>query len=277
MRLVSAHRNPWSSAALAGLALAVTAVTLLWTAAGAMGAETLYWNNYEATPQSVAVSNIDGSGGGPVNSTGAGLENPEGMAIDTAGNRLYIASTGNTGKVGAISFVNLDGSGGGMFSAPGAPINNPEGLTIDPATRTIYWMNTEPYGVAWAKLDGSAGGVLSTAGATLEGAYRIAIDTADGRIYWGNTGAGEASISYANTNNSGGGNISLAGASPPQDISGLAIDPVAKKIYWHDNTKDKFSYASLSGGSGGDVNITGAAYKSSAYGLTLDPALTRLS
>ena len=85
MRLVSAHRPSWSNAALAGLALAVTAVALLWTAAGARGAEILYWNNYSATPPSIALSNIDGSGGGPLNSTGAELENPEGMAIDTLG------------------------------------------------------------------------------------------------------------------------------------------------------------------------------------------------
>ena len=142
MRLVSAHRNSWSNAALAGLALAVTAAALLWTAAGARAAETLYWNNYQAVPPSISTSNIDGSGGGPVNSTGAELEYPEGMAIDTLGNRLYISSTGGgAGKPGAISFVNLDGSGGGVFSAPGAPVDSPEGLAIDPATRTIYWMN----------------------------------------------------------------------------------------------------------------------------------------
>ena len=108
------------------------------------------------------------------------------MAINTVGNRLYIADTGETGKTGAIYFVNLDGSGAGVFSAPGAPGINPEGLALDTAARTIYWMNTEPYGLAWAKLDGSVGGLLNTAGAKFQGAYRIAIDTADGRVYWGN-------------------------------------------------------------------------------------------
>jgi hypothetical protein len=279
MRFVPAHRSSWSNAALAGLALAIASVALLWTAAGAGAAETLYWDNYDAVPPSIGTSNIDGSGGGSVNSTGAQLEHPEGMALDTLGNRLYISSSGGgAGKPGSISFVNLDGSGGGVFSAPGAPVTGPEGLAIDPATRTIYWVNTEePYSLAWAKLDGSAGGVLNTTGATLEGAYRIAIDTAGGRIYWGNNPlVGEASISYANLNNSGGGNLSLAGASPPKNISGLAIDPVAKRIYWVDLQEDKFSYASLSGGGGGDVNITGATYNESAYGLALDPTLNKL-
>ena len=280
MRLVSSHRNSSSNAALAGLALAVTAVALLWTAAGARAAEILYWDNYDPTPPSIATSNIDGSGGGPVNSTGAQLEHPEGMALDTLGNRLYISSSGGgAGKPGAISFVNLDGSGGGVFSAPGAPIVSPEGLAIDPGTRTIYWVNHEekPSTLAWAKLDGSAGGVLNTTGAKLEGAYRIAIDTAGGRVYWGNNPlSGESSISYANLNNSGGGSLSLAGASTPQNISGLAIDPLAKRIYWVDLQEDKFSYASLSGGGGGDVNITGATYNETAYGLALDPTLNRL-
>jgi hypothetical protein len=278
MRLVSARRNPGSNAWLVALALAVTAAALLLTAAGARASETLYWTNYDPVPPSIGTSNIDGSGGGPINSTGAQLEDPEGTALDTLGNRLYIASVGTTGKVGSISFVNLDGSGGGVFSAPGAPVNSPEGLTIDPATRTIYWLNTKtPYSLAWAKLDGSVGGVLNTTGAKLEGAYRLAIDTAGGRIYWGNNMVlGESSISYANLNNSGGGNLSIAGASPPLNISGLAIDPVAKRIYWVDNHEDKFSYASLSGGGGGDVNITGAAFKESAYGLALDPTLSKL-
>jgi hypothetical protein len=279
MRLSHARLSSRSNAALACLALAAVAGVLLWAAAGARGAEVLYWNNYQSEPQSLGSSNIDGSGGGPLNLAGTTLDNPEGMAIDTLGNRIYVANTGETGKTprpGSISFVNLDGSGGGTFSPPGVPIQNPEGIALDPVSRTLYWINTEPTeSIAWAKLDGSAGGLLSTTGAKLEGAYRLTIDTAAGRVYWGDTSLAAASISFANLNNSGGGNLSIAGATPPEDISGLAIDPVAKRIYWGDNTKEGISYTSLSGGSGGDVNLTGASFKDS-YGLALDPTLSRL-
>ncbi len=247
------------------------AATLLW-ALPAQAAETLFWNNYDGN--SIAYANIDGTGGGELNTVGAAIEEPEGLSYDSVTDRLYVASSGND----SIVWVNLDGSGAGTLSAPGAPIERPEGIAVDPATRIVYWVNTEGNGaaegsIAWAKLDGSAGGMLNTAGATLSSPYRLAIDPMGGRVYWTNFGPTPNLISYANLDNSGGGgDLDVSGASEPND-NGLAIDRSAERIYWVNS--ESVSYASLGGGSGGDLNVAGAVFKD-PYGMALDPAAGRV-
>lgn len=274
MASISPNGIPRRNSAAGILAIALAA--LLWMASAAQGAELLYWNNYEEN--TIAFANIDGTGGGALNLAGSAIENPEGMAIDTATNRLFVASAGESSKnVGHITAINLDGSGAVTFSPPGAPVDVPEGVVIDPATRMIFWANTgtEPSlgSIAWANLDGSAGGTLNTTGAKVENPYRIGIDSVGGRVYWANTAGPFDSISYANTNNTGGGgNLDLTGATVPKGISGFTVDPPAGRLYWIENEKEIISFAALSGGSGGDLNMTGATFDD-PYGLAFDPSV----
>jgi hypothetical protein len=237
----------------------------------------MLWDNYNAEPGSVSFASPDGSGGGSLNVAGAGIKSSEGLAYDSVTNRVYVPNDGGTGK-GQITWINVDGSGSGQLTAPGAPIEEPEGAVIDPTTRTIYWLNTEnePETIGWARLDGSLGGTLNTAGATLIGAYRLGIDPIAGRIYWGSQlSMTAASISFANLNNSGGGDLNLTGATPPETIGGLAIDPAAGRIYWLNAGIEAVSFASLNGiGGGGDISLAGATFEV-PYGLALDPALGR--
>jgi DNA-binding beta-propeller fold protein YncE len=260
------------------LATAFAAVLLL--APGAQAAESIYWDNYSANPNSVGFANIDGSGGGPLNLAGATLRGPEGMAYDPVTNRLFVASyEGGASKEGEIEFVNLDGSGAGVLSTPGAIVEVPEGIAVDPVSRIVYWANdggsSSNGSIGWARIDGSAGGVLNTTGATVEKPYRLALDPVAGRVYWANSAPKVESISYANVNESGGGNLNLSGAIPPEDITGLSVDPAGGRIYWLDNNGERISFASLGGGNGGEVNLTGAVFKS-PYGLALDPSIGRL-
>jgi hypothetical protein len=251
-------------------------VAVLAFAARAHAAETIYWDNYNGTPDSISFANVDGSGGGSVNLAGTELKNPEGMAYDTATNTLFVASS----ATGQILFVKLDGSGAGALSTAGVPGGAPLGPVIDSNSRIIYWINAEgpKESIAWAKLDGTGAGLLDTAGATLAGTSRLAIDPVAGRLYWGNSPSGPgaaSSISFANVNNTGGGNLSIAGATPPESITGLAVDSAAGRLYWLDSSLQIVSFASLSGGSGGDVNTAGAVFNS-PWGLALDPSLGKL-
>ena len=270
--------NPLRRAVAGSAFLALVLTALLAIAASAQAAELLYWDNFSGkSADSISVANVDGSGGGSLNLTGAELTDPEGMAIDSVTGRLFVAgSNSGPGEIGQILFANLDGSGAGVFSAPGAPVEEPLGVALDPNTRTIYWVNspTGPDSIAWAKLDGSAGGLLNTTGATLEGAYKIAVDPVHGRVYWANTEEVLDTISYANVDNSGGGNLDLTGATPPKQISALAVDPAAGRIYWLDNEVGRISFASLSGGGGGDVNTTGATFDD-PFGLAFDPTIQK--
>jgi len=274
MNLLSSHRGAERSIAL-GLALVL--VALLAFAGRAQAAETIFWDNYEGAPDSISAANIDGSGGGTLNLAGVELKDPEGMAYDTATNRIYVTnSNGGPGGDGEIVFVNVDGSGAGVFNAPGALVDSPEGVAIDPATRTVYWANNPSGGssISWARIDGSAGGQINIAGATAESIYRLAIDPVGKRIYWGNNPSGTSSISYANLDNTGAANLDIAGASAPETVTGLSVDPVAGRVYWLDEESERISYANLNGGGGGDISLTGAPFDE-PYGLALDPSIGR--
>jgi DNA-binding beta-propeller fold protein YncE len=241
-------------------------------ASSAQASELLYWDNYGANPDNVGFANIDGTGGGVLNTGGQVVDSPEGMAYDTVTNRLFVTSS--TGADRQILAINLDGSGATPFTAPGAPIEGPEGVAVDPTARTIYWANDKGTGsIAWAKLDGSTGGVLNTAGATLNSpCCRIAIDPAGGRVYWINT---DSTIAYANLNNTGGGgNLNLTGTTVKPGGEGIVVDGAAGRVYFLGGT-NKIGYANVNGTGGGDVPI-GSGVVNGPWGLALDPSLGRL-
>lgn len=280
MSLVSERRGlglfPMVSAAFA-LAL----IAMLALGATARASELVFWNNYGATPQSISVANSDGSGGGPLNLSGVELNDPEGMAIDTVTNRLYVvSSSGGADGKGQILFVNLDGSGAGVFTAPGALVDEPFGVVLDPVTRMIYWANDgEGVGnngsIAWAKLDGSAGGILNTSGATVIDPYKIGLDPVNGRVYWGSYPGSDPVISYANANNTGGGgDLSLSPA--PTSAYAFAVDPAAGRLYWSEGQVERFAYSGLLGG-GVQILDTSGALTTSSYGFAIDPTLNKIS
>ena len=138
------------------------------------------------------------------------------MAYDPVTNRLFVANEGGAGN-GQITFINLDGSGAGAFSAPGAPVEEPEGVAIDPATRTIYWINTDTQN----DLLGAPRRQRRRRSEHHRCDSRRRVPDwrstrSAGRVYWGNNIGGVASVSFANVNNSGGGNLNITGATPPE-------------------------------------------------------------
>lgn len=273
MNLVSERRGP-RRAATVSASLVLVLIALFAVAGQARAAEVVYWDNYDNSTDtdSVSFAEITGGGGGTLNLGAGRLEGPEGMAYDTVTNRLFV--TNEHGENGEILAINLDGSGAYLFTAPGAIIDEPEGITVDPATRMVYWVNTGTLdSIGWAKLDGSAGGLLSTTGATVDGPYKIALDPVGGRVYWANAGLTPDGISYANVNNTGGGDLAFTGG--VTEISGLTVDPAASRIYVVDPNNDEIASIPLGGGAATEVNLTGATINE-AYGLALDPSLGRL-
>jgi hypothetical protein len=263
--------------AMGSALIALAFVAVLAFAARAQAAETIYWDNYSADPDTVGFADITGSGGGLLNLSGVEIEGPEGMAYDSATNRMFVASDSGGGSAGQIVAINLDGGGASVFTAPGAVVDTPEGIALDPVTRTLYWINTTGTGsIGWAKLDGSAGGLLNTTGATLDNPYRgIAVDPSSGKVYWSNSGPEPEVISFANGNNSGGGgSLDLTGAPAPVEITGLVTDHAGGRLYWLDNEGEDIGYASLGGGNGGEVALSGAPFND-PYGFAFDQSLGR--
>ena len=148
-------------------------------------------------------------GGGQLNTMGATVNGPVGVAIDAAAGKIYWANAGSN----TISFARLDGTGGGgQLNITGATASHPYGVAIDPAAGKIYWANDGNNTISFARLDGTGGGgQLNITGASVSGPIGVAIDRAAGKLYWANNLTG--TISFARLDGTGGGEqLNLSGA-----------------------------------------------------------------
>jgi DNA-binding beta-propeller fold protein YncE len=261
---VSSSGRRWRLA----VALCIAAAALSASPA-AQAANRIYWSNYDNN--TISYANLDGSGGGIINTTGATVQGPMGLALDPVAGRVYWANwAGGTGTT--ISYANLDGSGGGGdLNTGAATVIGPHGLAI--AAAKIYWPNYEGNRISFANLDGSGGRDVMTGAATLSGPRGIAVDPASGRVYWANYDGNR--LSYANLDGSGGGDL-VTGSATVNHPEGVAFDPPSGRIYFGNySAADTISYANLDGSGGGDL-MTGAATKDFPHGVAIDPAARKI-
>ncbi|HET7588996.1 MAG TPA: hypothetical protein VFK14_02250 [Solirubrobacterales bacterium] len=94
-----------------------------------------------------------------------------------------------------------------------------------------------------------------------------------GRVYWVNGGS-SGGISYANLDNSGGGDLNLSGSTVEPGGEGILVDSAAGRVYFL-NGSNEIGYANVDGSGGGDLSTAGAAVNG-PYGIALDPSLGRL-
>jgi DNA-binding beta-propeller fold protein YncE len=239
-------------------------------ASPARAADRVYWANDQSPENRISFANLDGSGGGDLDTDGASPGAPRGVAIDVAAGKVYWTNPVSD----RISFANLDGTGGGDdLNTAGATVDRPNALAIYPDAGRIYWANEFGDRISFASLDGSGGDDLKTSGATVDVPIGPAVDPRSGRIYWGNANPVNR-ISFANLDGSGGANIST-GAATVDNPHGVAIDPVASRIYWANITGQEISYANLDGSGGGDLKTSGATVDS-PIGVAIDPTARRI-
>jgi len=231
----------------------------------------IYWANVFGS-KGISEANLDGSGSGSdVNTGGATVNQPDGVAIDPATNKIYWANF-----AGGISEANLDGSGSGSnLNTTGATVASPAGVAIDPATNKIYWANGNGSTISEANLDGSGDGHdLNTAPVTPDHPDGVAIDPATNKIYWANLGS--FTISEANLDGSGSGSTLNTTGATVVSPAGVAIDPATNKIYWANNGGNTISEANLDGsGEGHDLNTSGATVDHPA-GVAIDPTANKI-
>jgi len=199
----------------------------------------LYWLN-RGGGGSIGYANLDGSGGGLLNTTGASFNNPVGLAIDPAGGRIYWGNP-ETGQE-SIGYANLNGSGGGLLKPVGATLE-PTGLAVDPVAGRIYWANYKADKISYTNLDGTNAHDLDAGSAPIDGPEGVAVDASKGRVYWANF-AGN-SFGYASVNGGGGGepNLNLAVSQPV----GVAIDPLSQVLYWGSEGFERIQVGNLAG------------------------------
>ena len=239
-------------------------------AASAQASDQIFWANFVSNK--ISHANLDGSGGvADLNTTGATVSEPTGLAIDPVGGRVYWTS--HTG--GKVSWANLDGSGGGDLATGSATVSGPTSPSIDVAARKIYWLNQGNDTVSWANLDGSGGGDLDIGTAPIDLPGALAVYPAAGRLYWTNWGfIGDGWVSSANLDGSGGQKLPIAGATLDTPF-GMAIDAAAGRLYWVNDNPGIVSSAGLDGSGASDVDDRGLEIRG-PYGLALDPEAGRL-
>ena len=256
----------WSKRFAALVPFVISATCL---APASHAADRVYWSGYGN--DKVSFANLNGTGGGDVNTTNATTSEPLGTALDAANGKIYWAND----AAPKISFANLDGSGGGGDLNTAEVTTNPlAGIAIHPAAGKIYWTNFTPDTISFANLNGSGGGaLLNTSGATVDSPFGLAIDPAGGRAYWPNRFANK--IFFANLDGSGGGGEVSLGAATIDGPVGVAVDSAAGKIYWANENVDKISFANLDGSGGGDLDTSGVSVDR-PYGVAVDSAAGKI-
>ena len=265
-----------------GALFAVAVAVAVFAPASARATNRIYWGNLESDV--ISFTEVSGSGvGADIDTTGATVQHPMGLALDPAHNRIYWANWGSdAGKT--ISYANLDGSGGGG-DLPINPnyVTGPHGLAIDPVAGKLYWPNSDQGTIGYANLDGSAAGFLPTGVATIDHPRGLAIDPATGRIYWANYGgAFGTTISYASLNGTGGADLANVTGATVEGPEGVALDPPNNRIYWGNfgpgtaGTGDTIAYANLDG-TGDAANLTTpGANIARVHGVAIDPTAGRI-
>jgi DNA-binding beta-propeller fold protein YncE len=272
VKFLAESRDSGRRLALLAAAMTFAMLAVLAIAARARATETIYWDNYSASPESISFANIDGAGGGELPLAGTELNDPEGMAFDPANGRIYVANSGSS----EITWVSIDGSGAGVLDTGLAPVEDPEGIAVDPKTQTVYWANAQTLGsIGYASANGGSGGSLNTAGAMIEDPYKIALDTTNGRVYWVNAGGTEGEVSYAYLNGTGGGNLNLPEIERPESWTAINVDPAAGRLYFLETAGEGYVYwVNLSGVGGGEVDLENS-YWEGPYGMAFDPSIGR--
>lgn len=234
------------------MGITVPVVLVLLFAAPAHAADRIYWSNYDGN--SIAYANLNGDGGGgTVDTGGATVAGPMGLALDPSRGRIYWANwNGDAGTT--ISYADLDGGGGGDLDIQGATVAGPHGLAIDPSIGPggrLYWANYADNSIAYADLDGTGGGTgadLAIKKATVDGPRGITVDPVTGRLYWSNFSGGDGTtISFADLDGRRDGDLLHVG-STGEGPEGTAIDSVSGKIYWSDyGAWTQLAYANVDG------------------------------
>jgi hypothetical protein len=236
LKLQVEHRDSRRHLALAALALALVAASLL-AFAGRAGADQIYWVNPN---HSVAYSDLSDTAGGFFSESVNAVHGGKGTAIDTINGRIYIAEEATD----QIAWFALNGVGAGVVATAPGTVDHPVNVAIDPATQTLFWANdTAPGSIGFASVDGGGGLLVgpTSPGVSVAKPSRIAVDTLHHRVYWWN----ELSevFSWASTDGLTRGNLSTPGLAfgGPEGMGGMAIEPYSTppELYFVDDEAEE--------------------------------------
>ena len=219
----------------------------------------LYWADSDAGK--IQRANLDGS---EVQTIVSGLEDPEGIAVDAAGGKIYWTEWGKTQRanldgsqiesLGTVwgSDIALDVTEGKSYLANwkgiiyrtglgGSPVETlvpeagaSEAIALDLSRGKMYWGGWRGEEIRWADLDGSQVEIIVTG---VDRARDLAVDEGGGRIYW----ASDAGVQRANLDGS------QVETLFSEHSMGIALDLGGGKIYWTEWIEERIRRANLDG------------------------------
>ncbi len=207
-----------------------------------------------------------------------GLVNPQDIALDVAGGKMYWTDYGYSDEHGSEKIVraNLDGSNIETLVTRSEGLEGPWGIALDVVGGKMYWADKQGKKIVRANLDGTNIETLVTRGLVDLGG--IALDVVGGKMYYVDYGDprewGKEKIARANLDGS---NIEILisgrRAGGPQDI---ALDVAGGKIYYVDVYNSRIVRANLDGSNIESLIRVGASATGSPQGIALDVAAGKL-
>jgi hypothetical protein len=191
----------------------------------------IFWLDYMGT---VYGSNSDGSNRQIlVSGTAQGLNDPDGVAVDTSTGKIYWSNMADGNPNGSLQRANLDGTGIEYVVKP-AETHTPKQIQLDVVHGKIYWSDRDGLKIQRSNLDGSANEVLVSG---LKNPVGMELDIAKGYFYWSDRNAG--TINRAHFSMPAGQTATnrkdidtlISGLTRPID---LGLDIPRGQIYWTD-------------------------------------------
>ena len=258
--------SPAARPRLRVLAAAASLVLCLLVASTAAAQDRIYWA--DAGSNTIAFANLDGSGGGTVDTGKLPVTGVSGLVVDPRAQRVYWSSQGDPG----IFFASLVGAGFGRLETGDFNVSSSSGIGLDAARERVYWTSSEPVGIFFGELDGSLAGPQAPTNPALGLPNSLAIDSGAGRMYW--AGNAVSPISFADFSGGGG---TIPNSNPAGGMShlGLAVDNAGGRIYWADEVAKRIGFAALNGSGSGVLNTAGATAQA-PRGVAIDPGAGRI-
>ena len=231
---------------------AAVSITVSTAPPPATGTSKLYWTDWGA--DKIQRADLDGSNVEDLVSD-AGLDGPDGLALDQSGGKIYWTNVGSN----KIQRADLDGANVEDLITSGLSV--PYGLALDVSGGKMYWTNRQTSKIQRADLDGtSIEDLLTLPGLAFPG--ELALDVSAGKMYWTNPGMDK--IQRADLDGSNVEDLVTSGLNSP---TGLALDLSGGKIYWTDRGTHKVQRANPDGSNVEDLVASGL---STPTGLALD-------
>lgn len=224
-------------------------------------AQPLYWNDTTGLHR----ANADGSSPQDLTHT----FETYGIALDTAGGRMFWSETLPTAGPLPGGEIRTAGLGGSGVMAIVNHLNNPGAVTFDPVGQHVYWSDLYDHAIYRADADGANRRTLLSDNQSIRDIRGLAIDPANGRLYFSYMNPLIDSLtpsSIARIDFDDGDLTSVIGGLV--EPRGIALDLDAGRIYWGDfsGMSGKIEVADIDGGNRSPVVVD----LGDPYGVAID-------